>query len=162
MRQTEYGRRGTPGPWVLPGDYTVRLSVGGRNYDQQLEVREDPRIAVSEAVHAEWHSAVMGLAGTVRSFLTMADSVTGVRRQLDELPACDEARNTNLLATLEEIEPLLMELRSRLTRLYGDVSNWPAPFTADQQAQQSYFEDWIRRLQPRVRNVIEAQIEGCL
>jgi len=161
-RQTEYGRRGTPGPWVLPGEYTVRLSVGGRHYDQQLEVREDPRITVSDAVRGDWHNAVLGLAGTVRSFLTMADSVMGVRRQLDELPACDEARNTNLIATLEEIEPLLMELRSRLTELYGEVSVWPAPFTADQQAQQSYFEDWIRRLEPQVRSVIGAQIEGCL
>ena len=162
VRQTPYGRRGTPGPWVMPGDYTVRMSVGGRNYEQQIEVRDDPRISVSPQVRREWHARVMDLAGTVRSFLTMTDSVSAVRRQLDELPACDEARNTNLIATLEEIEPLMMELRSRLTRLYGSVSGWPAPFTSDQQAQQAYFEDWIRRLEPQMRMVIDAQIEGCL
>ena len=162
VMQTRFGRRGTPGPWVLPGEYTVRLSVGGRNYDQQLEVREDPRITVSHAVRADWHAAVMGLASTVRSFVTMSDRVTGVRRQLDELPACEEARNTNLIATLEELEPLMNELRSRLTRLYGSVNGWPAPFTADQQSQQSYFEDWIRRLEPQMRSVVEAEIEGCL
>ena len=85
-----------------------------------------------------------------------------VRRQLDDLPECDEARNSNLIATLEEIEPLMLELRSRLTRLYGQVSEWPAPFTADQAAQQSYFEDWIRRLEPQVRSVVDAEIEGCM
>jgi photosystem II stability/assembly factor-like uncharacterized protein len=36
------GRRG--GPLVLPGMYTVKLTVGGRSYAQPLRVRRDPRL----------------------------------------------------------------------------------------------------------------------
>jgi hypothetical protein len=74
---------------------------------------------------------------------------------------CDEARNTNLIRNLEETEPLMNELRSRLVRLYGEVSDHPAPFTADQRAQQAYFEGWIERLEPHMREIIDAEIEGC-
>ncbi|HVS38298.1 MAG TPA: hypothetical protein VMS17_22260 [Gemmataceae bacterium] len=32
------------GPWVLPGQYTVRLTVGGDQYEQPLTVKMDPRV----------------------------------------------------------------------------------------------------------------------
>ena len=155
------GNRGPAGPWVLPGSYMVRLVVAGQAYGKTIEVRDDPRINVTDAARLEWHNAVENLARTVGSFLATADSVMQVRRQLNELEECDEARNTNLIRNLEELEPLANELRSRLMRLYGQVSGWPAPFTADQRAQQRYFEDWIERLQPQVRAVLDAELEGC-
>lgn len=37
------------GPLALPGNYTVRLTVGGRTYDQPLTLKMDPRVHVSEA-----------------------------------------------------------------------------------------------------------------
>jgi photosystem II stability/assembly factor-like uncharacterized protein len=37
------------GPAVLPGTYTVRLSVGGRSYSQPLTIRMDPRVRISSA-----------------------------------------------------------------------------------------------------------------
>jgi photosystem II stability/assembly factor-like uncharacterized protein len=32
------------GPWVMPGTYTVRLTVDGKTYSQPLTVRMDPRV----------------------------------------------------------------------------------------------------------------------
>ncbi len=156
------GNREPSGPWAMPGFYTVRLTVDGRVLERRLEVRDDPRITVSHAVRNQWYADVQDLAHTVRDFLLVADSVNQVRRSLDELPECDEARNTNLIRNLEEVEPLVEELGSRLTRLYGQVAEWPAPFTADQRSQQVYYEDWIRRLRPQVRRILDAEIEGCL
>lgn len=37
------------GPAVLPGDYTVRLTVGGQSYSQPLTVRMDPRAPITRA-----------------------------------------------------------------------------------------------------------------
>ena len=37
------------GPLVLPGNYQVRLTVGGKSYTQPLEVKMDPRVATSAA-----------------------------------------------------------------------------------------------------------------
>jgi hypothetical protein len=156
----ERGNRGPRGPWVLPGEYMVRLVVNGQAFGRRIEVSDDPRITVPDAVRNEWHRAVTELGETVGFFLLIADSVSAVRRQLNEMEECDEARNTNLIRNLEEVEPLMNELRSRLTRLYGEVSDFPAPFTADQRAQQTYFEDWIGRLEPQMRAIIDAEIEG--
>ena len=36
-------------PWVLPGSYTVSLTIGGKTYTQPLTVKMDPRVKVSAA-----------------------------------------------------------------------------------------------------------------
>jgi photosystem II stability/assembly factor-like uncharacterized protein len=36
-------------PWVMPGDYTVKLGVAGKTYTQPLVVRMDPRVKTPEA-----------------------------------------------------------------------------------------------------------------
>ncbi|HEV2287991.1 MAG TPA: hypothetical protein VGR81_03465 [Candidatus Acidoferrales bacterium] len=36
------------GPWALPGDYTVRLTMNGQSYTQPLTVKMDPRANVSQ------------------------------------------------------------------------------------------------------------------
>src|SRR5262249_23217858 len=37
------------GPWVLPGDYTVRLVAAGRAVERPLRVELDPRVKTSRA-----------------------------------------------------------------------------------------------------------------
>ncbi|HMG67148.1 MAG TPA: hypothetical protein VK588_05650, partial [Chitinophagaceae bacterium] len=34
-------------PWVMPGTYTIKLSVDGKNYFQKLTIRMDPRVKTS-------------------------------------------------------------------------------------------------------------------
>ena len=36
-------------PWVVPGEYTVVLTVGGKSYIQPLTVKMDPRVKMSRA-----------------------------------------------------------------------------------------------------------------
>jgi hypothetical protein len=36
-------------PWVMPGTYTVKLTVGGKTYSQPLAVKMDPRVKTSTA-----------------------------------------------------------------------------------------------------------------
>ncbi|MEO7216907.1 MAG: hypothetical protein ABI026_01820, partial [Gemmatimonadaceae bacterium] len=40
-------------PWAAPGQYTVRLTAGGKSYTQPLTVRLDPRVKTSPAALAE-------------------------------------------------------------------------------------------------------------
>jgi hypothetical protein len=42
-----YGEGG--GPWALPGNYTVKLTVAGQSYTQPLVLKMDPRVQVSMA-----------------------------------------------------------------------------------------------------------------
>ena len=37
------------GPWVLPGEYTVKLTVSGHNYTRPLTVKMDPRVQTPPA-----------------------------------------------------------------------------------------------------------------
>jgi hypothetical protein len=43
-------------PWVMPGQYTVKLTVNGQIYTQPLTVRMDPRVKTPEAGLALQHS----------------------------------------------------------------------------------------------------------
>ncbi len=36
-------------PWVMPGQYSAKLTVGGRSYTQPLTVKMDPRVKTPEA-----------------------------------------------------------------------------------------------------------------
>ncbi|MEZ5043198.1 MAG: glycoside hydrolase [Saprospiraceae bacterium] len=40
---------GPNGPFVAPGQYTIHLSAAGETFEQQLMVRLDPRVAISQA-----------------------------------------------------------------------------------------------------------------
>ena len=41
--------RSPTSPWVVPGEYSVVLTAGGRSYTQRLTVKMDPRVKMSEA-----------------------------------------------------------------------------------------------------------------
>ena len=100
----------------------------------------------------------MSLAGTLRSFSVTADTVAAIERYLEGLSDEQRANISDVVAEVAEIAPLVGELNSRLTRLYGQVSDWPAPFTADQASQVTYLREWISRLEPRVRRVLAADM----
>ncbi len=147
-----------PGPWVLPGTYTVRLTVGARRHEQRVVVADDPRLTVSDLERRRWQATTMLLAETIRAHLADMATVQAVKTRIDSLPAAAQARHAALTTEVQEILPLLTELRSRLLRLYGQVTGWPGPLTADQRAQLASYREWIQRLEPRVRRVRDARV----
>jgi photosystem II stability/assembly factor-like uncharacterized protein len=42
-------------PWVMPGDYKVKLTVNGKEYTQPLQIRMDPRVKTSKAGLQQQH-----------------------------------------------------------------------------------------------------------
>jgi photosystem II stability/assembly factor-like uncharacterized protein len=42
-------RRSPQGAWAPPGRYEIALNVAGKNFRQPLEVKEDPRVTISQA-----------------------------------------------------------------------------------------------------------------
>ncbi len=147
--------RGPSGPWVLPGAYTVRLTVGSDSYDQTVAVREDPRISVDESVRLAWHEQLNGVAQLLRGHLATVDTVSKIAERIEGMPEDSASQYSAVYDEIEAIRPLLMELRSRLSRLYGGINSWPRDLTADERSQMQYFADWIQQLQPRVDAVIE-------
>ena len=131
----ESGGRPLPlaGPLVLPGEYTVRLSVGDRTYEQKLQVLEDPRIQISAADRKLWTEALVGIGETYRGAAALVD---------------DAARRG--AAGSGDLGTVVRELHSRLAGLYRDVARSTAKPTADQVAQMLFLKTELDALRKRV------------
>jgi hypothetical protein len=70
------------GPWVVPGQYTVRLTVGGRSYTAPLTVTMDPRIKTPAAIIAQEHSMAMSLYDDIARDSAIAGQVRVLRSRV--------------------------------------------------------------------------------
>lgn len=114
----------TPGPLVLPGTYTVRLTHDGRTMEKKVVVKEDPRVSATPAQRAAWTTFHRDVAATVTSFAEVATRVRG-------LSGTD--------AATRDLKRQASELQSRLSTLYGAVGGWTGAPTADQRSQLRYY-----------------------
>jgi hypothetical protein len=97
---------GPHGPLVLPGIYTIKLTVDGATYTQTVLVHNDPRIGESptmmNALRAQTRLALAASSGMSDSFAAN-DQVADVRAQLARItagsPPADVATAATALAT---------------------------------------------------------------
>ena len=73
------------GPWVVPGTYTVRLTVNGQTYSQPLTVRMDPRVKASAATLARQFTLSKGLYDDINRSRLALDEVRALRANLREI-----------------------------------------------------------------------------
>ncbi len=146
--------QGPEGPFVIPGRYTVRLSVGGQNHVKTVEVLDDPRLEVTSADRREWTETLLEIGEMYRAANTMIESVMGVEEKIGEMdnPPTETAEEAAAL------HKLTFELRRRARNLYSSVGGWTGPPTAEQQKQMSYLTDAANQIQPRVRALAETEL----
>ncbi len=75
------------GAWVLPGKYTVKLTVEGKSYAQPLVVKMDPRITTSMADLGKQFEMQSGSVEGMNKSLEALAQVKSVRAQLKERAA---------------------------------------------------------------------------
>jgi photosystem II stability/assembly factor-like uncharacterized protein len=68
---------------VLPGTYTVKLTVDGKTYSQPLEIKLDPRVKVSKADLTEQFELATQLANGMNLSYTALEQAQSVSAQLD-------------------------------------------------------------------------------
>jgi photosystem II stability/assembly factor-like uncharacterized protein len=73
------------GPWVLPGSYTVKLTVDGKSYTQTLTVKMDPRIQTPLDDLRKQHDMEMAAAKGMNESFASLEQVRSVRAQLKDL-----------------------------------------------------------------------------
>lgn len=78
-------------PWVMPGDYSVTLSVNGKSYTQPLTVNMDPRIKASKAelqeqfeLSRQLYLLRPSLEPIGKSFDSMTEQVTKLKGQASD------------------------------------------------------------------------------
>jgi hypothetical protein len=123
-----------------PGVYTVKLSVGGRDYSQQLTVRKDPHSAGTEADIEAQHRMLLDVRRDLDAAVDAVNSAELVRSQVYSLmKLVDDAELKQAAADLDKkviaAEGNLVELRStghgqdgvrwgsKLTQKLGYVAN---------------------------------------
>ena len=110
--------RRTSGAWVLPGQYTVVLTVAGKSYTQPLTVRMDPRVKTPEAdLERQFADSQRASTAVKRVSATVAQG-TAIEQQLDRIAPGYADR-----APIEDF-------RGRLTAVLGKaVLSYGAPLT---------------------------------
>ncbi len=99
--------RNTPtephGPWVLPGEYTVQLTVGGVTKEQPLTVKMDPRVkTLAEGLKQQFNLSMQCYTGMAQAHET-SEQVRKLRAQVKELQAKDlEKALADALADLDQ------------------------------------------------------------
>jgi len=127
-----------PGPFVLPGRYTARLSAGRKTYEKSFEVTEDPRIELSAGERKAWTESLLLI-------YDMYKTATGLIERAKKAAELSAAA-----AETKELHETLVELQHRIGTLYGAVNASTQRPTADQRAQMAYFPTLIKELEPRV------------
>jgi photosystem II stability/assembly factor-like uncharacterized protein len=128
------------GPLVLPGDYSVRLTVDGKMFTQPLTVKMDPRVKISPAGLEQQFQLEMKLAGMMSESAKSVMQAQSVHEQIGKLtgkasgPMADAIKSFDkkVMAVLKgdasteaesaEKEPTLYSVDSDVNELYTDVS----------------------------------------
>jgi photosystem II stability/assembly factor-like uncharacterized protein len=161
---------GPRGAFVLPGEYHVRLRVGGTEHRQMVSVLADPLVPLTDQDRRLWHDTLLALAGmhrTARGALSIvertATDLRTIRDTLSAHPGAEAllAEHQTVAAEVQAITRLLRgtpprgvaltpgppALAQRIQQLYGAVNASTGVPTTDQ----AY---WTRRSHEQLTEVV--------
>ena len=118
-------------PWVMPGTYTVKLTVDGKSYTQPLTIKMDPRVKTSTADLQKQHDLSLQSYEGRKQTTEILKEIRNLRSQLKELISASTGELQNKLkqldagaADLENTEPGSKEQSfSRMNGSFTSVFN---------------------------------------
>jgi photosystem II stability/assembly factor-like uncharacterized protein len=113
-------------PWVMPGQYTVRLTAGGQAYTQPLVVKMDPRVKTPGAGLLEQFTLSMKIYTDLRASITAAEQLQDLRNQLTDRKAHAEGATA---ATLVSFDTKAVALEGQAGGPSGGRRSRPGPDT---------------------------------
>jgi hypothetical protein len=117
----------TAGPPVPPGRYELRLTVGGEQFTESVEIQKDPRIETPlEDLEAQYQlglnvrSLMSRLNEAVIQIRDLRGQLEGWKDRLQRLPEADEARamQTRLVERLTGVEEEFMNTKATGRMMY--------------------------------------------
>ncbi len=138
------------GPWVLPGEYTVKLTVGENIYSQPLIVKMDPRVKTPPKALQQQFTLSMQCYNGLQQVHKSLEEIRDLRKELkekqdkakdghkDSLAALDkklaalegEVPEADMRFFLGNIEPSLTRVNGELAKLLGDLQGADAAPTS--------------------------------
>jgi photosystem II stability/assembly factor-like uncharacterized protein len=110
------------GPWVLPGNYTVVLTVNGKSYSQPLTVKMDPRVKTPSAALAQQSAQSQKLYNQLLTLAPAVDQADDLRKHLNEL---EKQTQGDVLASVKAFEQKLGEVAGRRVPRRQGAGNQP-------------------------------------
>jgi photosystem II stability/assembly factor-like uncharacterized protein len=121
------------GPLVVPGKYTVKLTVDGRSFTQPIEILKDPLIPTSVADLDLSVKLQLRLRDDISAAADMVNAIEVMRKQLEDVTKAyknDRSREA-LLKQVAEMDKKLFDVEAKLLE--------PAQMTSDDKYfQQAY------------------------
>jgi hypothetical protein len=115
---------------AAPGTYTVKLTVGGREYSQKLEVRKDPRSAgTAEDIKAQTRLQ-LEVREDLNSASDMISRIEGMKKQLFDIRDAAAAKDAGLAAAVAELAKKMQAVEDGLfqpTIAEGDTKSFRDP-----------------------------------
>jgi photosystem II stability/assembly factor-like uncharacterized protein len=96
------------GPWVLPGEYMVRLTARGKTYTQPLRVKMDPRVKSPPAAIAHEHALAIALFDDMARDSVVVSQLRALQGQLRA--ARDRANNQALTQAIATYDDTIVRL----------------------------------------------------
>jgi cell division septum initiation protein DivIVA len=106
------------------------LSANGRTMEQKVEVREDPRVKVSDADRKVWTDTLMSLASTIRQ----------------AAPINERVQKAQASSANADVKRQWRELMARLGGLYGEIGRWTGGPNADQMSELKFYTEMVQKL----------------
>jgi photosystem II stability/assembly factor-like uncharacterized protein len=117
------------GPMVVPGRYTVRLTVGGKRFEQMLTVLPDPRTSVPPEVFREKLAVEKQIVAAMASSY---DALEGVRKLRKESKSAKGKAAAKRDAAASALEKDLARTNRTLSALLNQLDAADAPATTTQ------------------------------
>src|SRR5438132_3728415 len=121
------------GPRVVPGKYTVKLTLDGQSYAQPIESLKDPRIPTSVADLDLSVKRQLRLRDDMSAAADMVNAIEVMRKQLEDVTKAykDDRSKDALLKQVAEMDKKLFDVEAKLLE--------PAQMTSDDKYfQQAY------------------------
>ena len=114
----EYGG-GAKGPVAAPGQYQVKLTVGGESQIVPLEVKLDPRVNVSPADLAQQFALLTQIHDELNHVYDAVNQIQDVRAQLAGLKRRlpENASTKPIVSSADELEKKLVGVRDQMINL---------------------------------------------
>lgn len=112
------------GPLVVPGTYTLRLTIDGKALTMSLEVKPDPRVTLTGAELAAQVKATLGVREDINRLVDTVERLKALRAQLTTRAELlkDNAAAAPLVKQSKELLARLDALESKLHNPRAEVS----------------------------------------
>jgi hypothetical protein len=107
------------GPWALPGDYTVRLTVDGVTQERTLRVAMDPRVQTPQAALRQQFELSMRIRNALDGVAAMESADGDVSRLASDLESLYRDLQASDAAPTPMVVQLTEERLESLARLTG-------------------------------------------